>query len=278
MLDYLDFKIDFSDPVATSSYDELSLWSSMFGLMLLKYLPMGQNWTILDVGCGTGFPILELAQRFGPSCKVYGVDPWEAAVSRLRFKAQHYAVNNVEVHLTSAEKTPFSDGTFDLIVSNLGINNFEDPLAVMQECFRVAKPGARLVLTTNLVGHMQEFYDVFERVLIETGHSSAVNSLKHHINHRTTVERVESLFVQSGFTPAVRHQEMAEMRFVDGSAFFRHYFIKAAFLDAWKAVLEPDQLDGVFSCLEEKLNQVARDTGELRLSIPMAYLEAQKIG
>jgi ubiquinone/menaquinone biosynthesis C-methylase UbiE len=62
----------------------------------------------------------------------------------------------------------FADGTFDLLVSNLGINNFDDPPAVLCECRRVARPGAKLALTTNLQGHMQQLYGLYAQVLAAT--------------------------------------------------------------------------------------------------------------
>jgi ubiquinone/menaquinone biosynthesis C-methylase UbiE len=36
--------------------------------------------TVLDVGCGTGFPLLELAERLGPDARLHGVDPWVPAM------------------------------------------------------------------------------------------------------------------------------------------------------------------------------------------------------
>ena len=42
--------------------------------------------TVLDVGFGTGFPLLELAQRLGKSATIYGIDPWEAAHERTHLK------------------------------------------------------------------------------------------------------------------------------------------------------------------------------------------------
>jgi arsenite methyltransferase len=79
------------------------------------------------------------------------------------------------------------DASVDVIVSNLGINNFADPGAVLQTCFRVARPGSTLLLTTNLVGHMAEFYDVYRAVLIELGLLDRLATLDAHINHRGTV-------------------------------------------------------------------------------------------
>lgn len=46
-------------------YDELPLWSAPFGLLLLERVPMRPGLTVLDVGAGTGFLTLELAQRCG---------------------------------------------------------------------------------------------------------------------------------------------------------------------------------------------------------------------
>jgi hypothetical protein len=37
---YLDFRIDLGDPKTVAVYDELALWSAMFGLLMLKYLPL----------------------------------------------------------------------------------------------------------------------------------------------------------------------------------------------------------------------------------------------
>ena len=95
MLDYLDFKADLSDPELVSAYDELPLWSSSFGALLLRHIPLRRNIAVLDIGPGTGFPLLELAQRLGPSCTVYGIDPWAAALERARHKAQVWRVANI---------------------------------------------------------------------------------------------------------------------------------------------------------------------------------------
>ena len=66
------------------------------------------------------------------------------------------------------------------------------------------------------------------------------------------------------------------MRFADGSALLRHYLIRFGFLPAWQAVVSPDVQERAFAALEQKLNTVAAELGELALTIPMACFEAQK--
>ena len=69
----------------------------------------------------------------------------------------------------------------------------------------------------------------------------------------------------------------AAMRFTDGSALLNHYFIKLGFLDGWKTVLDPGDQARVFARLEMKLNALAQARGELKLTIPMAYVEAVRV-
>ena len=106
MLGYLAFKADLSTPEAVAAYDELPLWSALFGALLLREVPLRPDSVALDVGCGTGFPLLELAERLGPASRVYGIDPWEAALERARLKAQAWGVANVEIVQGDAAAMP----------------------------------------------------------------------------------------------------------------------------------------------------------------------------
>ena len=132
----------YDDEDLVSAFDDLSLWSAPFGLALLDTIRMREVQAVLDVGCGAGFPLVELADRFGPRCRVAGVDPWRAAAERARAKARTRGLSNVEVVLGKAEELPFPDGTFDLVVSNNGLNNVADPRRALAECARASREGA----------------------------------------------------------------------------------------------------------------------------------------
>jgi arsenite methyltransferase len=226
----------------------------------------------LDVGCGTGFPLIELAERLGPDAQVHGVDPWAAGLARAREKIAARRTANVALHETSATAMPFADRTFDLIVSNLGLNNFDDPVGAIKECRRVAKPGSVMALTTNLQGHMQEFYDVFEQVLVDADDSTAMERLQHHVAHRATVASVGQLLHEGGFSVTRIVERTGRMRFASGRALFTHHFIKLGFLDAWKQVVPGNETE-VFGALLARLDDAAGRAG-LDLTIPMAYIEA----
>src|SRR4051812_32428075 len=102
MTEYLKYKFDDS-PELVSTFDELPLWSASFGLMMLKHLKLRPNLTVVDIGSGAGFPLLELAERLGSSCKLYGIDPWTNANTRAKQKIKNYNISNVEIVEVSAE-------------------------------------------------------------------------------------------------------------------------------------------------------------------------------
>ena len=272
-IDFLSFVPDFSSPDVVRAYDEAPLWSAMFGLLMLEEVPFNGVRDLLDVGCGTGFPLLELAERLGPASNAHGVDSWAGGLSRASDKVSVRASSNVTLHEADAADMPFPDQTFDLIVSNLGLNNFDNPAAAVAECRRVARPASVIALTTNLQGHMHELYEAFRQVLEAASDHDALLRLSDHAGHRATVAGVKTLLEGNGYSVRRVVQRESVMRFADGTALFNHYFIKLGFLDGWKKIV-PDREAEVLPRVLARLDTDARQNGELRLTIPMAYIEA----
>ncbi|MBA2395585.1 MAG: class I SAM-dependent methyltransferase [Ktedonobacteraceae bacterium] len=258
-----------NDPETTSVFDEVSLCAAGFGLFLFSHLELRSNLNILDLGCGTGFPLFELAQVHGASCQVTGVDVWKQGVEPARLKGAISQCSNVRILEADAAQLPFEDTIFDLIVSNLGVNNFSDPDAVFAECFRI-------VLTTNLMGHMSEFYAIFHQVLLELQISAFLERLQVHEARRGTKEALSGRLQTAGFRLSKMREGRFHLRYLDGSAFFDHWLTKVGFLDDWRQIVDPEEEVRVFALLEARLNQMARASGELRLTVPMLYLEAEK--
>lgn len=275
--DYLDFSVDWSNPDEIAAYDELPLWSAMAGLLLFEHVPLVPGIRALDVGFGTGFPLFELAQRLGPMATVVGLDPWPPPQARALLKQRVRALTNTALVRGDAATMPFAPNTFDLVVSNLGLNNFDDAPAAVAECARIMRPAATLAITTNLQGHMQEFYTAFDATLAELGFTTEREVLQHHIEHRATVDSVRALFNTAGLQVTRVGERTVPMRFANGSALLRHHLIKVGFLDAWKAAVPDADRARVFERLEANLNATSAVTGELRLTIPLAYIEAMKL-
>jgi len=76
MKNYLTHSFSTDDFELVSVIDELPLWSAPFGLRLLDTIKLKPRINALDIGCGLGFPLIEVAQRLGTSSKVFGIDPF----------------------------------------------------------------------------------------------------------------------------------------------------------------------------------------------------------
>lgn len=82
---------------------------------------------VLDVGCGCGATLLELADRVGPNGSVMGVDISAPMLDRARERVRDRAVRNVHLTLSDAAVHAFAPGAFDLAFSRFGVMFFEDP-------------------------------------------------------------------------------------------------------------------------------------------------------
>ncbi|ADB30671.1 Methyltransferase type 11 [Kribbella flavida DSM 17836] len=245
------------DRGVAENYDELPLWSAPFGQLILDRVPLRRGQTVVDIGAGTGFLTVELAQR--SAARVIAVDPWADAMDVLRRKVEYLGLRDVELVVSDAARLELPDGSVDVVVSNLGINNFANAATVLAECHRVLRPGGHLLISTNLVGHMQEFYDVLREVV------GASAKLDEHLGHRATVEGTLDLLTTAGFA-ATADRTQFSMRFADGTALLDHYFIRLGFLDGWLDAVGPEALHAT----EQQLNR----RGELTLTIPAACFTA----
>lgn len=276
MTDYLKRSTDYHDAEIASAFDELSFWSSRFGQLLFRHIELRGHLDILDLGFGTGFPLFELAHVFGRTCRVTGLEIWTEAIERARLKQKVYALPNVSIVEGDGAKQPFEDESFDMIVSNIGINNFAAPSQVLAECFRVSRPEARIVLTTNVKGHYGEFYSLYREVLRELDMEQYLERLSENEEHRGTKQTVCALLEGAGFKVVKVLEDQFQMHFLDGSAMLRHSLVRFGFLDGWRGVVPADAEEEVFSLLEKRLNEAAQPAGELRMTVPMLYVEGKK--
>ena len=107
--------------------------------------------TVLDIGCGAGFDTLQAAQQVGPTGRVLAVDMTDAMLEKTRLGAEVLGLTNVDPKLGYAEELPADDESIDVVISNGVINLCPDKMAVMQEVYRVLKPGGRFQIADIIV-------------------------------------------------------------------------------------------------------------------------------
>ena len=97
--------------------DELPLWSAPFGLKLLDYIDYKPNITAIDIGFGTGFPLIEMAMRLGNSSTVYGIDEWKEVIIRLESKIEYFGLSNVKIIEGSVESIPLDNNCINKVTN-----------------------------------------------------------------------------------------------------------------------------------------------------------------
>jgi arsenite methyltransferase len=258
-------------------YDELPLWSAPFGLKLLDRINYKTGITALDIGFGTGFPLIELAMRLGETATVYGIDPWPEAHSTVNKKIEFYRITNARLIDGMAESIPLEDNSVDLIVSNNGINNVKDIDQVLSECSRVIKKDGQFVMTMNLDKSLVEFYDQLELVLAEMHLDYEIKLMHRHIyEKRRPLEEISALLQRHGFKIKDLEKGQFNYKFTDGTAMFNHFFIRMAFMEAWIKFLPESKLEEIFDSVEKRLNAQASVLGGVKLSVPFVVIDASK--
>ncbi len=264
---------DLTDPATVALYDELPLWSAPFGLVLLDTVRLRTGLTVLDVGCGTGFPLLELAERLGPEARLHGVDPWVPAMERLQAKVAAWKLGRqVTLHVMHVESLVLPPASMDLIVSNNGLNNVADLPVALSVCARLARPRAQLVFTANLPGSMAGFYEALGRALDKAGVADGQRRIEEHIRvRRRPAEELVELTRAAGFEVVDASTHGFRWWFASAEALFRHHFIRLGFLEPWRALVPEEARAEVFRDVLEKV-----DAAALQLDIPFVCISARR--
>jgi ubiquinone/menaquinone biosynthesis C-methylase UbiE len=98
---------------------------------------------VLDVGCGTGQLLRLLARRCPQATELAGIDP---APSMIATAEQAADDRRLRFTAGTAERLPYPDNAFDLVVSTTSFDHWTDQRAGLHECARVLEPGGHLVL------------------------------------------------------------------------------------------------------------------------------------
>ncbi|MBN2571920.1 MAG: methyltransferase domain-containing protein [Ignavibacteriales bacterium] len=258
-------------------YDEIPIWSSPFGIKLLDYIDYKINITALDIGCGTGFPLIELAMRLGENSIIYGIDPWKEAIGKVKNKIDYYQLANVQIIEGVAESIPLDNESVDLIVSNNGINNVNSVDKVFYECSRVIKEGGQFIFTFNTDRTMIEFYTEYEKILSELKLHNEIHLLNKHIHKkRPPVDEIINKVEKYGFIVNEMVEDQFNYKFTDGSAMLNHYFICLAFMESWVKLLPRNKVGLVFDLIEKNLNELSEKQGVFKLTIPFVLINSIK--
>jgi ubiquinone/menaquinone biosynthesis C-methylase UbiE len=112
---------------------------------ILRRLALEPGHRVLDVGCGNGTDVLEIARHVGPTGEVVGVDVNEEAIKGAIDRSLFAGVS-ASFQVASAYALPFPDGCFDACRAERMVQHLADPVAAVREMLRVTRPGGRILV------------------------------------------------------------------------------------------------------------------------------------
>ena len=211
----------------------------------------------LDVGCGPGALASVLAARLGPG-RVSAVDPSESFVAACRAR-----LPGVDARVGQAERLPFEDDTFDVVLAQLVVNFMNDPFAGIREMTRVACPGGRVAACVwDYPGEM---------VMLRTFWDAAMHLDPEHV--RTIDEgltmrfcrdtELAELWNEAGLQQIGSSPLVVEAGYTDFEDFWRPFVAGVAPSGAYCAALEPGHREALRG---ECWRRLGRPAGSFRLT------------
>jgi len=215
----------------------LPIWSRRFGKLLLRDLALPPKAMVLDVGCGTGYPALEILSKMDADGRIIAIDPSSPMLDEARRKSGRLSGKRIFFRSEAATpKLAFADDVYDLVVCNAGLDEFDDPEQAVREFSRVAKAGGRVAVSLPLAGTYGEFYDLYREVLVKLDQQEAIDRLDAHLTKYPPLEQVEAWFEDAGLVDLKAEWDTFTLLFKSSREFFFAPVIEYGPLAAWKAI------------------------------------------
>ncbi|KAF5125035.1 putative methyltransferase C1B3.06c [Metarhizium anisopliae] len=115
--------------------------------------------TILDIGCGPGTITVDLAS-YVPEGRVTGLERAAKVLEQARALAASRAVDNIDFVEGDANALRYPDGSFDIVFCHQVLQHVKDPVGVLREMRRVAKPGGIVAARESDYGAFTWYPDV----------------------------------------------------------------------------------------------------------------------
>jgi ubiquinone/menaquinone biosynthesis C-methylase UbiE len=201
---------------------------------------------VLEVATGPG----HVALGFAPLCReVVGIDLTEAPLKIAERMRADRGIANARFQLADADRVPFGDAEFDIVVCRFAVHHFDQPARGIGEMARVCRPGGSIAIEDLVASEHPEradYYNRFER-LRDTSHTRAlplselvrtVAQAGVEIVRFTSDAALNPVdgWLKSAHTPPEREAEVRAMlerdaredlsgantRFIDGALYFTH--------------------------------------------------------
>ncbi|HEY3357146.1 MAG TPA: class I SAM-dependent methyltransferase [Polyangia bacterium] len=260
-------------------YDEeiLPLWSMRFGRMLLRHVEAPPKAMVLDVGCGTGYPALDVLRKLDDQSRIIAIDCASEMLNVARKKAADLAGRRIFFRTeTVKSRLSFTADVYDVVMANDSLWELDDPPASVADFARVAKPGGLVLVTLPMRGSWGEFYDIYREVLTKHDHHDILRKLEEEEQRYPEPEDAVRWLEQAGLTDIGIETEQFELLFRSSREFFFAPVVEFGPLPGWKEVAgKGEVMQEIFWHIKEAIDAYFGDRA-FSVTIKAACLHGRK--
>jgi SAM-dependent methyltransferase len=133
-------------PTAPENENEARLNRLQPSAQVMDIIGLAAGMTVAEIGAGNGRYVVHLADRVGPTGRVYAEDIDAEALRHLKERCRRNGFANVETILGDATDPKLPAGALDLIFVISSYHHFGDPVALMRNARSALKPNGRLAI------------------------------------------------------------------------------------------------------------------------------------
>lgn len=135
------------DTLREESFGNEFQWEAFLGL-----LP--DDWTVADIGTGTGYLLPTLSRYFH---RVIGVDPIDRMLIEAQRRLETDRLDNVDLHRGDLDRLPIHEQAVDLAIAVLVLHHVANPKDAVKELYRIVKKTGRVLIVEQNAHENESF-------------------------------------------------------------------------------------------------------------------------
>jgi SAM-dependent methyltransferase len=194
----------------SSPQNQESCWGLSSRALWQRLAPRTSHTLLVDVGCGTGAALVDLARRVGAGVRLVGVEP--ALGLRERARATTQALSAIEIRAGRFEELPFAAASVDYVCSIMAFHWVTDPRLAARELARVLAPNGDVDLFFIGRWNGREFIRVTSPIFLRhMGPARLLDAVR--LRQQLTAEQAADLFRETFPAYTVEVSEWYETHF-----------------------------------------------------------------
>lgn len=211
---------------------------------------------VLDVGCGNGRLLLDVARDIAPDGEAVGIDLSGPMLDVARARAEAERLDNVRFEQADAQTAPLGTGVYDAVISRFGVMFFDEPTVAFDNLRTALRPGGRLVFVC--------WQGLFENewlalpVTAALGHVPAPELGAPHEPGPfafADAQRLAGILLDAGFTDVETAPLREQMRVADTVDDAVAFFETTEFADTLFAGIDPETVARAWSAIREAVSE-----------------------